>query len=117
MRYLTGDFVTVADGVEPADLVALDRVICCYADVTALIARSAPLARFRYGLVYPRDTWLARLGVTVENLWLRFRRSSFRVYFHRTTDVDAIVAAHGLVKRHHRQTLGWQLSLYERPTA
>ena len=29
-------------------------------------------------------------------------------------EVDAIVAAHGPVKRRHRETLGWQLSLYER---
>ena len=119
VRYLAGDFVALADAdeVDPADLVALDRVICCYRDVAALVGRSAILARRRYGLVYPRDTWLGRVGVALLNARLRLSRSPFRTYVHRTTDVDAILAAHGLVKGLHRTTLIWQLALYERPAA
>jgi len=116
VRYLAGDFVTLADEIDPADLVALDRVICCYADLAALVGRSAALARHRYGVVYLRDTWIGRLGVMVENTWLRLSRSPFRTYVHSTGDVDAIVAAHGLVKRLEQRTLIWQLALYERPT-
>ena len=117
VRYLAADFVALADEVDPADLVALDRVICCYADMAALVARSATLARRRYGLVYLRDSWLGRVGVACENAWLRLSRSSFRTYIHRTAEVDAILAAHGLVKRLDRRTLIWQLALYERPAA
>jgi 2-polyprenyl-3-methyl-5-hydroxy-6-metoxy-1,4-benzoquinol methylase len=117
VSYLAGDFVALADEVDPADLVALDRVICCYADMAALVARSATLARRRYGLVYLRDSWLARLGVAFENAWLRLSRSSFRTYVHRTAEVDAMLAAHGFVKRLERRTLIWQLALYERPPA
>jgi len=117
VRYLVGDFVALADEVDPADLVALDRVICCYADMASLVGRSATLARRRYGVVYLRDTWVGRLGVMFENTWLRLSRSPFRAYVHRTEDVDAIVAAHGLVKRLEQRTLIWQLALYERPAA
>jgi hypothetical protein len=114
VRYLTGDVVALADEVEPADLVALDRVICCYPDMAALVARTAALARVRYGLVYPRDTWLGRMVAGVMNLPLRFSRSTFRVYIHRQAEIDAILAAEGLVRRLHHETLGWQLALYER---
>ncbi len=117
VRYLAGDFVALADELDPADLVALDRVICCYAHMAALVGRSATLARRRYGLVYPRDSWLGRVGVAFENAWFRLSRSSFRVYAHRTADVDAILAAHGLVKRLDRRTPIWQLALWERPAA
>lgn len=117
VRYLTGDFVALADGVEAADLVALDRVICCYADMAALVGRSAALARRRYALVYLRDSWLARFGVALENAQFRLSRSAFRTYVHRTAEVDAILAAHGLVKRLEKRTLIWQLALYERPPA
>ena len=85
--------------------------------MAALVGRSAALARRRYGVVYPRDSWLSRVAVAVENAWLRLSGSSFRTYVHRTVDVDAIVAAHGFVKRLDRRTLGWQLALYERPAA
>jgi 2-polyprenyl-3-methyl-5-hydroxy-6-metoxy-1,4-benzoquinol methylase len=117
VHYLAGDFVALAQEVAPADLVALDRVICCYSDMAALVGRSAGLARRRYGLVYPRDSWLARAGITVLNAGYRLSRSPFRAYVHRTAEVDAIVSAHGLVKRVHRTTLIWQLAVYERPAA
>src|SRR6476646_10047123 len=45
VTYVTGDFVALADEIEPADLVALDRVICCYEDMAALVNRSSALAR------------------------------------------------------------------------
>lgn len=117
VRYRTGDFVGLAGEVEPADLVALDRVICCYADMPSLVGRSATLARRRYGLVYPRDSWLGRLGIAVVNAGYRMTRSSFRAYVHRTAEVDAILAAHGLIKRLHRSGLIWQIAVYERRPA
>ena len=43
--YRHGDFVAVAAEVEPADVVTLDRVICCYPDVRALVGQSARHAR------------------------------------------------------------------------
>ena len=116
VEYLAGDFVALADDVHPADLVALDRVLCCYANMATLVARSAGLARRRYGLVYLRDSYLGRIGVRFLNGGFWLSRSPFRVYAHRTADVDAIVAAQGLVKRLHRTTLIWQLALFERPT-
>ena len=85
--------------------------------MAALVGRSAALARRRYGLVYPRDSWLGRVGVALLNIQFRLSRSSFRTYVHRTAEVDALLAAHGLVKRLERTTLIWQLALYERPAA
>jgi magnesium-protoporphyrin O-methyltransferase len=117
VQYLAGDFVALADQIQPADLVALDRVICCYGDVAALVGRSATLARRRYGLVYPRDTWVGRLGATLMNARFRMVRSPFRTYVHRTAEVEGILAGHGLVKRIHQTTLIWQLEIYERPVA
>ena len=114
VRYLRGDFVRLADEVEPADIVALDRVICCYPDVKALVGRSSALARRRYGLVYPRDTWLGRIGMAVENIGHRLSGSSFRAYVHRTAEVEAILAAQGFVALVKRSNLVWQMAVYER---
>jgi 2-polyprenyl-3-methyl-5-hydroxy-6-metoxy-1,4-benzoquinol methylase len=114
--YRVGDFVGLADEIAPADVVALDRVLCCYGDMTSLVARSAALARRRYGLVYPRDTWLGRIAIVLINVWMRLSRSPFRTYLHRTADVEAILSAQGLVRSLHRTTLIWQLAVYERPT-
>ena len=88
--YRIGDFVALADVIDPADVVALDRVICCYSDMSSLVARSAALAKARYGLVYPRYTFLGRVAIAFVNLGFRLSRSRFRSYLHRTADVDAV---------------------------
>lgn len=117
VQYERGDFVALAERLEPADLVALDRVVCCYGDWAALVGRSAALARRRYGLVYPRDTWWTRLAGRALNVWCRVRRTAFRTFIHRARDIDAAVRAAGLLPAFRRVGLFWQVVVWERPLA
>jgi magnesium-protoporphyrin O-methyltransferase len=111
-----GDFVELAEEVAPADVVTLDRVICCYPDVEALVSRSAERAQRLYGLVYPRDAWWTRLGVRFANLGLRVIRSPFRVFVHSDAAVGAAVRSQGLEPRLRRGAGPvWQVALYARP--
>jgi hypothetical protein len=113
--YLEGDFVALAEGIEAADVVTLDRVICCYPDMEALVGRSAERARRLYGLVYPRDAWWLKLGFRATNLGMRIARWDFRVYAHPTADVDAAVRRRGLAPRLHRRVGPvWQVAVYAR---
>lgn len=107
-----GDFVTLAATIEPADIVTLDRVICCYDDMRALVAASAARARRLYGLVYPRDAWWLRPLFALGNLVFRVRRSPFRIFLHRTTEVEALIAAAGLRPAFHRTHGMWQVSVF-----
>jgi magnesium-protoporphyrin O-methyltransferase len=115
VRYLAGDFVEVQADVDPADLVALDRVVCCYPDMAALVDASARRARRAYGLVYPRDTRLMKAGSWMLNLIQRLRRHPFRVFVHPTAEVEARVGSHGLTKATHARTLLWQVVVFTRP--
>jgi hypothetical protein len=114
VRHEIGDFVMLESEIEPTDIVALDRVICCYPDMEALVGRSVAHARRRYGLVYPRDAWWIRAGGTVLNGFVRLIRQPFRAYVHRTAAVDAIVRAAGFTPRLHRSNLFWQVVVYDR---
>src|SRR6266480_1931756 len=49
LRLHRGDFVDLAPELPPADIVTLDRVICCYPDLPALVGLSAAHARRVYG--------------------------------------------------------------------
>jgi predicted TPR repeat methyltransferase len=109
-----GDFVALAPELPPADIVTLDRVICCYPDLPALVGLSAAHARRVYGLVYPRDTWWVKVGLALENLTLRLRRNPFRVYAHPAPAVDALVRRAGLAPLFVRRTLVWQVVVYGR---
>jgi hypothetical protein len=114
VSYRTGDFVALAASIAPADLVALDRVVCCYPDMEALVRQSVARARQRYGLVYPRDTLWIRAGASVLNAVARLARQRVRAYVHRTDRVDAIVRAAGFEPRLRRTTLFWQVAVYDR---
>lgn len=114
MRYLEGDFVELASEVEPADLVTLDRVICCYPDMPALVDASASRARRLYGLVLPRVTWYTRLAFRVINLAQALLRDPFRVFLHDTEAVEARVRSHGFEKRHESRTFVWRVQVYAR---
>jgi magnesium-protoporphyrin O-methyltransferase len=114
IRAIHGDFVALAPEVEPADVVTLDRVICCYHDFRALVSLSAAKARRLSGQVYPRDRWLVRLVLTFENLMLRLRKSPFRAFVHPTVVVDRIVREAGLRPVFQKNTFAWQVVLYAR---
>jgi len=114
LRLHRGDFVALAPELPPADIVTLDRVICCYPDMPALVGLSAAHARRVYGLVYPRDTWWVKVGLALGNLALRLRRNPFRVYAHPAAAVDALVRRAGLAPRFARRTLVWQVVVYGR---
>ena len=114
IRYVEGDFVATAPSLESADIVTLDRVICCYPDMPALVDASASRARRVYGVVIPREHWLMRLGIRAINIIQTLRRRPFRVFLHAAADVDARVTALGLDKRHHGRSFLWQVLLYTR---
>src|SRR5918999_5048770 len=113
ISYQAGDFVELADRVEPADVVTLDRVICCYPDMEALVGLSADRARRLYGVVYPQDRWWVALGIRVANLIMRLTRRAFRAHLHRTSAVDAVAREHGLTPKLSRRVGPiWQVALY-----
>lgn len=114
VAYLHGDFVELAPRVPEADIVTLDRVICCYPDMQRLVAASASRARRLYGVVFPRDHAGVRLGVPVANLINRLWRIPFRLFLHPPEAVDAAIRRQGLKRRAHRRTPFWNVAVYAR---
>jgi hypothetical protein len=114
IRYVHGDFVDVAPELPPADLVTLDRVVCCYPDYEALLRAAAGRARRIVGLVYPRERWGTRLALGAANLWLRIRRSEFRVFVHPVEGVDRLLREEGFERTKAARTFLWRVDTYER---
>jgi magnesium-protoporphyrin O-methyltransferase len=114
ISYLHGDFVALANQVPPADIVTLDRVICCYHDARALVDLSAARAQRLYGLVYPRDRWWNRLMIRLGNLICRLKRSPFRAFVHPTSLVEGLVRRNGLKPVFQKNTFIWQVVVYSR---
>lgn len=114
VSFKLGNFVEVAEGIPPADIVTLDRVICCYPDMNSLVSLSAKRARKLYGVVYPRHTWWIRIGLAVGNFLLRLQRNPFRTYSHPTQAVEAVLGENGFKRCSYSQTLIWQVIVFSR---
>jgi magnesium-protoporphyrin O-methyltransferase len=117
IEFVEGDFVRRAAELDPADVVTLDRVVCCYPDAERLVGSSAALARHLYGLVLPRDRWIIRVGVRLVNIVVRLRRKGYRAYAHSNRWIDRLVADRGLRPRSEATTFFWRVVVYERTVA
>jgi magnesium-protoporphyrin O-methyltransferase len=116
MSFLSGDVVGQSTALEPADIVTLDRVVCCYGDAAALVSLTAGRARQVYGLVLPRDRWLVRVSLALEGLWFRLTRRAYRPYAHPNAWIDGLVAAQGLSPSAETGTFFWRVVVYTRAT-
>jgi magnesium-protoporphyrin O-methyltransferase len=112
--FLHGDFVMVADGIDPADIVTLDRVVCCYPDARALIGRSTAMARRLYGLVHPVDRWWTRLIAGIGNLGYRLFRNPYRIHVHRQRLIDELVGGAGFRPLAITDSWFWRTAVYGR---
>lgn len=113
VEFRRGDFVEVAADVPVADVVTLDRVICCYPEMRELVTRAGERARVLFGAVFPRDELWVRLGLAVINVVMKLRRSAFRTYLHPPSEIDATLRGVGLRRRSLQRTLVWEVVVYE----
>ena len=116
IEFIEGDFVRRAASIDRADVVTLDRVICCYPDMEALVAESSSRARTAYGIVLPRERWFGQLFIRAINATYWLRRRTYRFFAHSTARVDEIASANGLRLRAERQTWLWRVAVYDRST-
>lgn len=116
VRFLHGDFLELALTIAPADLVALDRVVCCYAAFEPLIRLSAEKAARFYALSFPHDRWYMR----VHTRWQNYRRSRasnpFRTFVHPVREIHGLIHAAGFDVLRSCRTLAWQVLVCSRRT-
>ncbi len=114
IRFAHGNFVELASTIPPADLVTLDRVICCFNDMPALVSLSAARAEKLYGVVFPHDSWYRRLFNQVRNGMLAIAGLPIHFYVYRAGAIDAVVRAQGLERRFSCVVGMWQAVIYVR---
>jgi SAM-dependent methyltransferase len=121
------DRVTFAVGngaVEPLsrhDVVALNRVLCCYPSVDQLLANSLGAAGDVYAYTAPIHTGLLgrfnRISIAIGNAWYRLRDrkfQGFRAFVHDLDAVDRTIAEAGFRKAHGAHRRVWQLAVFTR---
>jgi len=60
VEVIHGDFVALAPTLAQADVVTLDRVVCCYPSFEPLLRDAARLARHTIAFSYPKNRWYVK---------------------------------------------------------
>lgn len=116
-QFVLGDFAAVAQTLPHADMVTLNRVVCCYPDADTLLRSAAARARRLIAFTYPRDRWYIRIWIALQNFFRHQRSNEFRAFVHAPQRMGAVLEAAGFVRAVRQGTAVWALDLYHREGA
>jgi predicted TPR repeat methyltransferase len=114
VKFIHADFTDVAANLNQADIVTLDRVVCCYPDFRSLLKAAATHSRRAIALTYPREIWYLRIGLKVANFFQRLRNDPFRIFLHPVAEMEALFKTEGFVKTSIHRLFVWEMALYQR---
>lgn len=103
------DFVEAAPNVAAADIVILNRVVCCYHDMPKLVGAAADHTREALVLSFPKERWWTRALLGVGDLMLRLGRREFQIFLHSPDKIIATAERHGLKASFNRTGSFWQV--------
>ncbi|MEP6665269.1 MAG: methyltransferase domain-containing protein [Nocardioidaceae bacterium] len=93
--------------VEPADVVVLHRVVCCYPDYERLLAAAGSKANRLLVFSYPPRSAATRSILWLENFGRRLKGDSFRSFAHPPKAMVAVLEDAGLRASYRWRGLGW----------
>ena len=111
---LIHDIACDRDGIAPADVVVLHRVVCCYPDYEPLLAAAAEHSRRMLVFSYPPRNAVSRTVVAAQNLLFAMLRREFRTFAHPPSAMLGVLEARGLRPTFAHRGKVWQITGLER---
>lgn len=108
------DIASTPDDVEPADVVVLHRVVCCYPDYERLLSAAASHAKRLLVFSHPPRNLLTRAILVCENSLHRLRGSDFRAFVHPPAAMIKTAEAQGMSVSYRRRGVSWHVVGLER---
>ena len=104
------DFVDAAAEVGAADIVVMNRVICCYPDMPRLAGAAADHARETLVMSFPKERWWTRVVVWMINAGMAITRREFQIFLHPVARIWATGESHGLKRSVSRPGVFWEIA-------
>jgi predicted RNA methylase len=104
------DFADAGNDVEAADIVIMNRVLCCYPDMPKLTETASEHCQQVMVLSFPKDRLWTRTALAAGNLLLRLTRRHFQVFVHRPERILAVAKRHGLMTTFNQPARFWQVA-------
>jgi len=114
VRFIHADFTDVANDLAKADIVTLDRVVCCYPDYRGLLKAAAEHSKSALALTYPREVWYLQIGFKIMNFLQKLRKDPFRIFLHPISEMDSLLKDEGFERVSLRRLFVWEMALYQK---
>jgi len=108
------DFAESASQIKGADVVVMNRVLCCYHDMPRLAGAAADHAHQLLVLSFPRRTWWTRASFGIFNWGLALLRREFHIFLHVPQEITATARQHGLEPVFNRRGAFWTVTALRR---
>jgi 16S rRNA G966 N2-methylase RsmD len=108
------DIAVDPGAVEPADIVVLNRVVCCYPDYERLLSAAADHAGRLLVFSHPPRNPVSRAVIGAENLGFRMLGREFRVFAHPPEAMLSVLGHHGLRPTFRHRGVPWQVEGLQR---
>ena len=112
--YFHADFALQAESFEAADLVVLDRVICCYPHLEGLFGTAVAHSNRYVALSYPVDARWVHAAHRLVDAILSWRGSGYHPYVHTEQDIYAIAESAGFRLAHKNRHYLWEIRVFEK---
>ena len=110
--FVEADFMQT--DLSPADIVVLDRVVCCYPDAPALLRKAASQSETSLVFSYPRPVWWMHFTGGLLNLGVRVWRKEYRFYVHDEETLLEAAKSSGHTLQEVRSVGVWKLAVFRR---
>ncbi len=117
VNFIHADFTDVASDISNADIVTLDRVVCCYPDFRTLLKGAAEHSNNAIALTYPRQVWYLRIGFKIVNFFQGLGKDPFRIFLHPVNEMDSLLGREGFKRLSVRRLFVWEMALYQKEGA
>lgn len=106
------DFLAVAGRMDTSNVVALDRVMCCYPSFEPLLQQALDHADRGFAISYPRDRWFVRAWNWLENAMRRRSGNPFRTFIHPPAEMMQVVERAGFRLASRQRTRAWSADVF-----
>lgn len=108
------DIAQVPDEAEPADVVVLHRVVCCYPDYERLLGAASNKTIRLLVFSYPPRNIATRAMLSAANTLRRLKGDCFREFLHPPVEMRNVAAQSGLRDTYRWRGFGWRVVGFER---
>jgi 2-polyprenyl-3-methyl-5-hydroxy-6-metoxy-1,4-benzoquinol methylase len=112
--YVVGDFVEVAETIRESDVTLLDKSVCCYEDIDALVDASTHKTKHVYALTHPRQNLFMELAFKGHIAFAKFFKWKFHPFWHDWSKLREDIQRRGFAVTYSNATPMWQVLVFRR---